>query len=225
MKKLVLAAAIAAMGMNTAQAAIEDFAGFSAGVMMGFQANTMKLQGSYENTEDFDYSNSYVIDGSGRQGFIGQLTGEYGIVISPAMLLSLGATVDLNKNTIFKENEEERDDGDVYSYSAKAELKNAYSLFVAPGYLITEKTIAYAKLSYVAGKVRTSDTEDFLNVNKSVNGFGLAFGSRTLLNEHLSLIVEAGIQDYGSFSHEIYDTHLKASVKTTQAKVGLSYKF
>ena len=95
------------------------------------------------------------------------------------------------------------------------------SFYVEPGFMLSEKNLGYAKVSYNRASVKaqggaTSTTQD-------ITGSGFGFGIRTLLSKNLFLQVEVDRIQFGSarFSGETVD--FKSSA--TMGSLGIGYKF
>ena len=193
MKKILIAAAVAASFVAPqAFAQANGFTGFSAGANVN--ANT---------------SSTEVINGSGSidMGKSSQdvsLQAAYGFALGNNYVLGLGATYGL---------------GDLkYGSSGLANLKgkDAYSIYLEPGYAFSNSTLVYAKLAYLGmkGEANGLGSRDF-------DGVGYGVGVRHKLNSNLFLQGEITQSEYSS--ETIAGTRFEPS--GTTGTVGIGYQF
>ena len=102
-------------------------------------------------------------------------------------------------------------------------VKNAWSLSAAPGMLLNDKTLAYVKLSYEAGKFNSSITD--LKFDQSVSGFGYGVGLRTEINKTTFLETEIKQVNYSKFTKKIGSTSYDFTTSATVGSVGVVFKF
>jgi hypothetical protein len=98
-------------------------------------------------------------------------------------------------------------------------IKNSWSLSAAPGMLLNDKTLAFVKLSYEAGKLDSALTGTVFN--QSVSGFGYGFGLRTEINKTTFLETEIKQVNYTKFT----DDGDNATPSATVGRVGVVFKF
>lgn len=204
MKKIIAAATLAITG--TAFAQVSNFTGYSAGVNLDHTTVTNKLSITDGNdTLDFD--------GVGQQSIGATIFGAYGVALDEKSVVNFGATYGLNsaKSGEFKIN------GDGLS----VKVKNQYSLYVEPGLLLSDKTLAYGKISYNKAKAVAEDASG--DGSRSISGVGYGFGVRTMIDKNLSLHAEVKRVNYGSES----TSDGSATIKTTATvgSIGIGYKF
>ena len=101
--------------------------------------------------------------------------------------------------------------------------KNSWSLSVAPGMLLNDKTLAYVKLSYEAGKFNSSVTDS--KFDQSVSGFGYGVGLRTEINKTTFLETEIKQVNYSKFTKKIGSTSNDLTTSATVGSVGVVFKF
>jgi outer membrane immunogenic protein len=206
MKKIIALAAIAAACSTSAFAQVSNFTGASAGVNLDHTSVTTHF------SEFFDTN----FNGVGQQTVGVSINGAYGIALSNDTVLTLGANYSL---VDAKAGNLSANDG---SGTITAKAKNQMSLYVEPGYLVSEKTLAYGKVSYESAKV-TLDITDEDGGSKKINGVGYGFGIRTMLDKNLSLQAEVKSIKYGSASFEGDTSTFKTTA--TVGTIGLGYKF
>jgi opacity protein-like surface antigen len=98
-------------------------------------------------------------------------------------------------------------------------IKNSWSLSAAPGMLLNDKTLAYVKLSYEAGKLNSLITTGVFD--QSVSGFGYGFGLRTEINKTTFLETEIKQVNYKKFTK----SSLNITPSATVGSVGVVFKF
>ena len=189
-----------AMVSTAAMAELSDFTGFEAGVglnMVGASA-LVNLKNS------MTYSNEY-----GQQTTAIKLHGGYGIELSKDTVLHFG--LDYNTANI--------NAGYMHDADINLLIKDVWSLSVAPGMLLSDKTLAYFKLSYEAGKFSSSHQSA---TNYDASGVGYGFGVRTQINKTTFLETEVKQVNYNTV---IDESKNEISLKSTVGSVGVVFKF
>lgn len=180
------------------------FDGVNAGAAFDLKSTTAEIE--------FNGTN---FNGVGRQSVNAHIEGSYGFVAGDKIIVSVGATYDLFDTELLSIS----DGGN----SAKLKETNHFSLFVAPGYRVSDNALIYGKLGYHHSNIKSSYSaggED--NINESVHGLGYGLGAKVALNKELYFSVEALRVDYKSI------TILggpKGTTGTTIGSFGLGYMF
>ena len=200
MKKFIFIA-ITTLLSSVAGAQTSNFTGLSVGGNLEFKSTTLKLSASGSE-----------FSGLGNQNIIGSVSADYGFEIGKDSVLLVGGKYDLQNSTVVSVTDS--------SGTVKLEEKEHYSVFVAPGILLNEKTLGYAKLSYESAKVDASGVTSTLGA-QSITGIGYGLGIRTHLSGNWYANVEAGRIVYSG--KDISSSTLTTG--TTVGMVGLSYKF
>lgn len=201
MKKIITAAAFAVIA-TSASAQVSNFAGFSAGLNLNSVSTNTKLSGA-----------SFMNDGLGQQSWNGSLQGAYGFVTSPSTVVSIGATYGLGSSKASEAS------GPGFTTATKA--KNQFSIYVEPGFLTSDNTLVYAKLSYEKAEMEISG--DVINSSKSINGTGFGFGARTMINKTTYLQVE--IKQIGYVSERFAGDNADFQTKATVGTFGIGMRF
>lgn len=98
-------------------------------------------------------------------------------------------------------------------------IKNHLSLYVEPGLLVSDKTLAYGKLSYDSAKaVVTEEREE----SKSIKGTGFGFGIRTMIDK--TSFVQVEVKQIGFRSIDVLDG-TSAKAKASIGTIGFGMKF
>jgi opacity protein-like surface antigen len=204
MKKVLFAlAAAGSLLAPQVHAQAQNFGGFSLGANVDMNATHTEttISGTF-------------INGVGQQTWGGSVQAAYAFVASEPLLVSLGATYSLADIDALKLSSP--------SGTALLKLKNAHSVYVEPGFAVSDKTLAYAKLSYEAGTLH-GESSSAAAVSKDVHGAGFGIGLRTMVSKNLYLQAEARRVNYDSARFEGDTSDFKTSL--TVGTVGLGYRF
>jgi outer membrane immunogenic protein len=203
MKKILIATAIAASCITPqAFAQAKNFEGFSVAGNVNLISATTEISVPGAS-----------LNGVGQQATTASLQAAYSFVLTDVFLLSLGGTYNLA--------DVDAGTATVAPYSGAFKLQKGASLYVEPGYALSDKTLAYAKVSYNTGTLKAE--ESGASITKDINGAGVGFGFRTLLSKNLFLQVEASRIQFNSarFDGDVVDFKTGATV----GSVGIGYKF
>jgi len=204
-KSIELAAlAIAVVASTPVLAQVSNFTGPSAGVSLDHVAVTSEVRDPVFGID---------LKGVGQSSVGASVYGAYGFNLSNNMVLSVGASYSLTNAKAF-------DLADA-GISGDAKLKNQTSVYLEPGFLVSDKTLAYGKVSYEAAKFAAEPTGQ-TGESKNIHGVGYGFGIRTMIDKAWSLQAEIKHVKYGSA-----DLDATTSLKTTAniGSIGLGYKF
>jgi len=177
-----------------------DFSGLSIGVNIELKSTTLKT--SYSDVE---------LSGVGNQNIIGSAIVDYGVEIGKDSILLIGAKYDLQKTTVASMTSSDT--------TTKLEEQGHYSLYVAPGLLLNDKTLGYAKLSYENAKLDLNESSSI--GAQSLKGIGFGLGIRTHLSGNWYANVEVARIVYKG--KDVSSSTLTTG--TTVGVAGLSYKF
>ena len=192
-----------------ANAQTSNFTEFSFGGSIEFKAPTLMLAAS-----------GFELSGLGSQNIFASVSADYGIKVSESLVLLVGGKYDLQNTSVVKITGE--------GLAVAIEEKGHYSLFLAPGLALSDKTLGFAKLSYenakydVTGSVATGSAADSVASNaQSVSGIGYGLGVRTHLGGNTNLDVEVGRIVYQNNA----GNNFTVSSATTFGRVGISFRF
>jgi outer membrane immunogenic protein len=199
MKKILTAAAIAALASTQALAQASNFTGFSAAANVNTSSANTEIRGGGVSGKTGDSSQNVTLQAA------------YGLAVGSNGVLGFGATYGLGdvKAGSFSAG------GDRYDIKGK----DMYSLYVEPGYAVSNSTLVYAKLAYLGMKGESS----FNGATGSDNfdGVGYGLGVRTLLDKNLFLQVEFKQSDYSE--QTVNNVSYKPSGST--GTIGIGYRF
>ena len=192
-----------------ANAQTSNFTEFSFGGNIEFKAPTLMLAAS-----------GFELSGLGSQNIFASVSADYGIKVSESLALLVGGKYDLQNTSVVKITGE--------GLAVAIEEKGHYSLFLAPGLALSDKTLGFAKLSYenakydVTGSVATGSAAGSVASNaQSVSGTGYGLGVRTHLGGNTNLDVEVGRIVYQNNG----GNNFTVSSATTYGRVGISFRF
>ena len=177
-----------------------NFAGPEAGASVTMNGGSTKFQESGQKE---------TILGGSSLGF--RLHGGYGFDMGNDVLVLLGVNY----------NATELSAGKLVGNSLK--IKNSWSLSAAPGMLLNDKTLAYVKLSYEAGKFNSGVSS--IKLDQSVSGFGYGAGLRTEINKTTFLETEIKQVNYSKSTKNVDGTNYDFIPSATVGSVGVVFKF
>jgi opacity protein-like surface antigen len=219
MKKLLLVAALS-VATTTVFAQASKHEGFYLGADLSMKSTSGEATGL--GVPGYD-----SVTLGGKNNIIPTVNAEYKFALSEKALLGIGLSYDLTKNKMGTSQFAGVDDGVAVLAGVKAKEKNRYSIFLKPGYLITNQTELYGILAYHKTKVSydfdavatdgdvvvTTDGSD----SSKHTGMGYGAGVRTELTKNIFGYVE--IQQV---KYKEKDGFKPAS---TIGSVGVQYKF
>jgi predicted porin len=109
------------------------------------------------------------------------------------------------------------------------EIKDPYTIYIAPTYAVSKDAALYAKLGYSKADVNVSAT-DSASLSKKpddLEGITYAIGSKILLNNNVYIGVEASLTEYDAISatRTTGSVNVKADATVAQGTITLGYKF
>ena len=187
----------------SAVAQISNFSGYSASANLNSVSVNTKL----------DWSEG-VIDGLGQQSWKVSTRIGYGLIANRNSVFTVGANYTFG--TTRNGTVEVAASGQSLSVM---KMKNQVALFVEPGLLIRDTTLAYGRISYDrAGLTLASEAGD---ESQTMNGIGFGFGIRTMLNK--KAFVQAEFTQTGYRDIMWGGGALKSKINAGTA--GLGFKF
>ena len=203
MKKLLICLAATA-AVWSAQAQSGDFTGFSAGGNLAMNAG-----GVASSTSD-GFKNDI---GSQQSIGIGAFA-NYGLSLGRGSVLALGLDYSLSDVKV-----QEFQDG---TNNQTLKIQNIWSLSIAPGMMISDKTLAYFKLGFENGKTAISGSVA-KESSKNINGNSWGFGMKSFFNKDTYLQIEAKQTNFGSMQFDGVASDLK--FRATTGSVGVGFMF
>ena len=221
-KTTTVCCAVAMLATTAATPALsqsKNFAGPSIAIGGGYSSQTYDLKLTDLSTTP----DTHVTTGNGKNNFSSTLDLAYGFQIDKNLTISIGGTYDLTKSEVkpFK-----AEDAEVLVLTS--ELKDHYSIYIQPTYVVADNTGIFAKLSYnfakSIGKISLDD--ESVSNSKNLEGWGYGIGTRTFLDKNLYFQVEGSYVEYET--HKVtFDSDVSSShkPKVLSALVSIGYKF
>ncbi len=207
MKKSLISCvmSVACLAAPAAFAQASSFEGLSASVGLG-------LVGANTRATVTDGADSVYGD-FGKTSAIGVFDVGYGFAAGKDFVVGLGGTIDLGKT---------KAGGVGYSVGGSAgdvtiKLKNHYSLYVQPTWVVTPTTGIYAKVGYHHAKGTVSDSAGS-SESSNIHGYGLGLGVKTFVNKSVFVQVEALATNYKNKT--VGDVSYKGKAATALVSVG-----
>ncbi len=189
-KHIALIVSISALSFS---AFAGEFDGLSAGINLNHTKAKTKLVDPAGPFDGYLQNNSTT----------GTVFGQYSYVADANVLLGVGATFDLNDTKL----------------SATMKLKNHYSIYLEPGYILDKSTMIYGKVGYHVAKLHADDNGSVATAN--MNGVGYGIGVRTKLDNQFFLQAEL---EQIKYSQKTINT-AQTTPHTPSIKVGIGYQF
>jgi hypothetical protein len=231
MNKICKLSAIALLASSTSlMAQSKSFEGISLG--LSASAIGVEVSGSSSNTAGSSGTGSL-----GKVAEIAAIDLSYGYAIGPNGIIQVGASYTPGKakagSGTFKDNQGSGDS----SGSVNIEVKDPYTIYIAPTYVVSKDSAIYFKVAYAHADTNASSSGNALLSKKpgDLDGISYGIGSKTMLTPNLYLGVEANITDYDSVTATTTQgtegagnsstRTVNADIKTVQGLITLGYKF
>jgi opacity protein-like surface antigen len=212
-KITTICCAVALLATTAATPALsqsKNFAGPSIAIGAGYSSQTYtgKLTTADENVLSID---------NGKNDFSSLIDLSYGVNLEKNFSLSIGGTYDLTKSKVKLVDL----DGD----NVSTELKDHYSIYIQPTYVINDNTGIFGKLNYNFAKNVGKITGGTETSTKNLEGWGYGLGIKTFLNANTFVQVEGNYVDYDTHSVTIDDNVISVNPKVLSALISIGYKF
>ena len=223
-----------------------------------FVGPSVALSGSYVGGSSEFKTGEVFSEASGGDGVNSKLGDQtnvipgvdlnYGFAMGNNFVLGIGATYDFSKTKTggFTSNYFINDEDATFTIDSN--LKDHYSLYIQPTYVINKDSAMFAKVGrhYAKSSVKSAGgfnlggvtvglLGDDKTVSKNIEGWGFGLGLKTFLTSNLFVQFEGGIVEYDKINLPftldvnspgiILDNTGSHKIKTTNAMVSLGYKF
>jgi len=221
-----------------------------------FVGPSVALSGSYVGgSSEFKTGTGFSIlsGGDGIDSKLGDQTNvipgvdlNYGFAMGNNFVLGLGATYDFSKTKAGAFTSNSLINGEDATFSIDSNLKDHYSLYIQPTYVINKDSAMFAKVGrhyakasvksaggFDAGPLTVGLLGDDVTVSEKIEGWGFGLGLKTFLTSNLFVQFEGGIVEYDKINlpfrlsgvGELDDNAGSHKIKTTNATVSVGYKF
>jgi opacity protein-like surface antigen len=228
-KTTAICCAVALLATTAATPALsqsKNFAGPSIAIGGGYSSQNYDL--NFVDTDVEDAANLNF--DSGKNDFSALIDLGYGFQVDKKLAISIGGTYDLTKSKVTPARITDEENTIT---TIDSELKDHYSLYIQPTYLVNDNTGLFAKLSYnfvkSVGKISLAEVgEDVVSVSNSKNleGWGYGIGARTFLDKNLYFQIEGNYVEYENHNVVFNETTTSNhKPKVLSALVSIGYKF
>ena len=230
MNKILKLSAIALLASSTSlMAQSKNFAGASLGLSLS--AVGAEISGSSTSSGTVGGTANTTSGSVGKVAEIAAIDASYGFSMGTNSVFVVGATYTPGKAKAGSGNYTDNNagtgsTGDTGTLSV--EVKNPYTIYVAPTYVVGNNAALYAKLGYSKTDLNVSATGGAALTAKpnDLEGWTYAIGSKTLLTNNVYVGVEASITDYDSITAtRATGVNISADAKVAQGIITLGYKF
>jgi hypothetical protein len=232
MNKILKLSAIALLASSTSlMAQSKNFAGASLGLSLS--AVGAEISGSSTSSSGATAGTNATSGSLGKVAEIAAIDASYGFAMGANSVFVVGATYTPGKAKAGSGNYTDNNTaGDAAGASQTGtltvEVKDPYTIYVAPTYVVGNNSALYAKLGYSKADVNVNATGGAALTAKpsDLEGWTYAIGSKTLLTNNVYVGVEASITDYDSISAtRATGVNINADAKVAQGTITLGYKF
>jgi hypothetical protein len=231
MKKILKLSAIALLASSTSlMAQSKNFAGASLGLSVS--AVGAEIAGSSTSSTGGASSVNSSSGSIGKVAEIAAIDASYGFAMGTNSVFVVGATYTPGKAKAgsgnYTDNNRSDNGGSSDTGTLSVEVKDPYTIYVAPTYVVGNNSALYAKLGYSKADVNVNATGGAALTAKpnDLEGWTYAIGSKTLLTNNVYVGVEASVTDYDSIrATRATGVNINADAKVAQGTITLGYKF
>ena len=240
MNKILKLSAIALLASSTSlMAQSKNFAGASLGLSVS--ALGAEINGSGTSSTGGTNGANTGSASVGKVAEIAAIDASYGFAMGNNSVISIGATYTPGKakagTGTYTDNGSALTTNVDSTGSMNVQVKDPYTIYIAPTYVVGPNSALYAKLGYSKTDLDVTATGSAALTAKpsDMEGWTYAIGSKTMLTSNLYLGVEASITDYDSVSATQSTSanglvagttkNITADVKVAQGTITLGYKF
>jgi len=227
MNKILKLSAIALLASSTSlMAQSKNFAGASIGLSLS--AVGAEISGSSTSSTGGNSTANSTSGSIGKVAEIAAIDASYGFEMGANSVFVIGATYTPGKAKAGSGNYTDRNDSTSDTGTLSVEIKDPYTIYVAPTYVVGNNAALYAKLGYSKADTNVNATGGAALTAKpsDLEGWTYAIGSKTLLTNNVYVGVEASITDYDSIrATRATGVNINADAKVAQGTITLGYKF
>jgi len=230
MNKILKLSAIALLASSTSlMAQSKNFAGASIGLSVS--AVGAEISGNSTSSAGGTSGTNSTSGSIGKVAEIAAIDASYGFAMGANSVFVVGATYTPGKAKAGTGNYTDTNTGnDSVSNTGtlSVEVKDPYTIYVAPTYVVGNNSALYAKLGYSKADINVNATGGAALTAKpsDLEGMTYAIGSKTLLTNNVYFGVEASVTDYDSIkATRATGVNISADAKVAQGTITLGYKF
>ena len=170
---------------------------------------------------------------SNKNNFIPGVDISYGFAIGNNFVVGLGATYDFRKTDTGDGSFSSNIGVDDFTFSFNSTLKDHYSLYIQPTYVINKDSAMFAKLGRHFAQVKTSidavingvDQGTSLEETSNIQGWGYGLGFKNFLSNNLFIQGDVVAVDYQKINPDFGPTPTSIKPETLNATISVGYKF
>jgi hypothetical protein len=232
MNKILKLSAIALLASSTSlMAQSKNFAGASLGISVS--AVGAEISGNSTSSSGGTAGTNATSGSVGKVAEIAAIDASYGFAMGANSVFVVGATYTPGKAKAgsgnYTDNNTEVQAGVASNTGTlSVEVKDPYTIYVAPTYVVGNNSALYAKLGYSKADINVNATGGAALTTKpsDLEGWTYAIGSKTLLTNNVYVGVEASVTDYDSINAtRATGVKVSADAKVAQGTITLGYKF
>ena len=227
MNKILKLSAIALLASSTSlMAQSKNFAGASIGLSLS--AVGAEISGNSTSSAGGTSGTNTTSGSIGKVAEIAAIDASYGFAMGANSVFVVGATYTPGKAKAGSGSYTDNNTGGTDTGTLSVEIKDPYTIYVAPTFVVGNNAALYAKLGYSKADVNVNATGGAALTAKpnDLEGWTYAIGSKTLLTNNVYVGVEASITDYDAISAtRATNVNTSADVKVAQGTITLGYKF
>ena len=228
MNKILKLSAIALLATSTSlMAQSKNFAGASIGLSLS--AVGAEISGNSTSSSGGTSGSNATSGSIGKVAEIAAIDASYGFAMGANSVFVVGATYTPGKAKAGSGNYTDNNtNGTSDTGTLSVEVKDPYTIYVAPTYVVGNNSALYAKLGYSKADVNVNATGGAALTAKpsDLEGWTYAIGSKTLLTNNVYFGVEASVTDYDSINAtRATAVNISADAKVAQGTITLGYKF
>ena len=235
MNKILKLSAIALLASSTSlMAQSKNFAGASIGVSIS--AIGAEVSGTSTSNANQTGTGTLANTNSGSIGKVAEIASldlSYGIEMGTNSVMVIGASYTPGKakagtGTYTDNNDSVGGLATSTTGSVNLQIKDPYTIYVAPTYVVSKDSALYAKIGYSKADIDLTATGSAALTSKpnDLEGWTYAIGSKTLLTNNVYVGIEASITDYdGITATRSTGANITADPKVAQGTITLGYKF
>jgi len=231
MNKILKLSAIVLLATSTSlMAQSKNFAGASLGLSLS--AVGAEISGSSTSGTGGNSTANSTTGSIGKVAEIAAIDASYGFAMSNNSVFVVGATYTPGKAKAgsgnYTDNNTIGGNGVADTGTLAVEIKDPYTIYVAPTYVVGNNSALYGKLGYSKADISVNATGGAALTAKpsDLEGWTYAIGSKTLLTNNVYFGVEASITDYDSIkATRATGVNINADAKVAQGTITLGYKF
>jgi len=233
MNKMLKLSAIALLASSTSlMAQSKNFAGASLGLSVS--AIGAEISGNSTSSSGGTNGTNSSTGSVGKVAEIAAIDASYGFAMGANSVFVVGASYTPGKAKAGSGNYNDSNDigtglnGVNSTGSLSVEIKDPYTIYVAPTYVVGNNSALYAKFGYSKADINVNATGGAALTTKpsDLEGWTYAIGSKTLLTNNVYFGVEAAVTDYDSIkATRATGVNVSADAKVAQGTITLGYKF